>query len=283
MEEATRGGLILLGFFVFIAIIYGIELMFSMIGYGLLLGLIIGSIVLVAKAIAYIIKLIKYNKIVEAVIIIAIFIIMVLVKIPYIDKFKPFGFEFTYLSIKILELGIIGLAVWIREANNYNIRTEEDISKVCIIIATIAMVICSVFLISKSSFNKTFFVSQNSKMETFWENKRIKKECKDLTAREEMAKIIEKIKEDYPNVEEAKSKFTKDGINEIIEKLGYKKYNGIYCYAFEDDDSDVFLIGLCYGSINGDTSYHENQFKTENIYVSKDTFEILDREYQSNK
>ncbi len=259
--------LFILGLGLFLWGIFSIEFCFAMLGYILQLILLAGSIYLVANAIAYIINLLKNKHFIEPIIIIAILVICCIVKAPFIDKFKPFGFEYTFIAKKILGLGIIGLAIYIREKYNDGIKPVEKIEETFFIIATLVILCCSGFLIYKNDFNETIFISQNSKMETFWENRRIKKEAKKLNLRSELELILKEYQKDNT------LEFSREGINKIIAKYGYRGYNGIACYAIEDNGTN-WIVGMHYGEVLTNIINDKNLGNTGNYYVDKNTFEI---------
>ena len=267
MAMGAGGVGLILGLALYLLVIYGIDLLFSMIGYGIMLILIGGSIWLIANAITYIFKLLKNKNFVEAIILIIILVALAIIKFPYIDKFAPFGFEYTLIAKKILGLGIISLAILIRENYNNEIKQNEKIEKTIFTVVAVAVIACSGFLIFNSSFNKTLFVSQNPTMETFWENKRTKKEAKKYNLRTELELVLEEYKKDNS------LEFSREQINKIISGFGYKTYNGIACYALEDRGEN-WLVGMYYTEIMDFFSSNKNLGNTGNYYVDKNTFEI---------
>lgn len=264
------GGIVVgvLGFALFLFIIFGLDLLFAMIGYGIQLALIALSIWFIVNSIIYIVRLIKEKHIIEPIIIIALLATFSIINFPYMNKFAPFDFEFTFIAKKILGLGILGLCIWIRESNNDNLKSIEDLKKIFIWITIIVMCVGSGILIANNSFNKTLFVSQNAKMEIFWNDRRIKKEAKKQNLRTELELVLNEYKKDKS------LEFSKEGINKVITKFGYKPYNGISCYAIEDTNETTWLVGMYYGDASLKISINNNLSDTGNYYVDKNTFEI---------
>lgn len=92
-------------------IVFGLDLVFAMIGYGLLIALIGGSILCFSYSISYIIDLFKNKHYIKALILIGLLAVVIILNKPYEGKLSIFANEYTFLSKKILGVGIISLGI----------------------------------------------------------------------------------------------------------------------------------------------------------------------------
>lgn len=273
------GGAVLFGVIfagLFALIVFGLDLVFAMIGYGLLIALIGGSILCFSYSISYIIDLFKNKHYIKALILIGLLAVVIILNKPYEGKLSIFANEYTFLSKKILGVGIISLGIGFIENYTQDIKRTQKLIEVLCTITLIAIIGCSVFLIYKGKFNSTIFVSENPRVENFWEDQKTKREAKKLNLRSELELILDEYKNGRNVFTNGNPiEFSVEGINNIITRFGYREYNGIRCYALEDK-GDKWLVGMNYGEVLGLFANNKNLGDTGNYFVDKNTYEITD-------
>lgn len=271
------GGAVLFGVIfagLFALIVFGLDLVFAMIGYGLLIALIGGSILCFSYSISYIIDLFKNKHYIKALILIGLLAVVIILNKPYEGKLSIFANEYTFLSKKILGVGIISLGIVLLENYTQDIKRTQKLIEVLCTITLIAIIGCSGFLIYKGKFNSTIFVSENPRVENFWEDQKTKKEAKKLNLRSELELILDEYKNGRNVFTNGNPiEFSVEGINNIITRFGYREYNGIRCYALEDK-GDKWLVGMNYGEVLGLFANNKNLGDTGNYFVDKNTYEI---------
>ncbi len=124
-----------------------------------------------------------------------------------------------------------------------------------------------VYFFSGKTIPNIVYSDMPTRIETHFRNKDVKREANKMDAKIELQKILGDIKKDDGEISPKE-------INRRIEEYGYRKYNGIYCYAIEDEEENWY-IGMSYGE-----SYKilesANYARTFNYYVNKKTLKIVD-------
>ncbi len=217
--------------------------------------LVVYSIIMIAITLKELFKEISSIKIIGIAIGIAILLF-------YFHNISIFGYTYNFIFSRILILGIYALIIRIIV---YFLDQDDrgfafQIKKGLIVAIIIGM---SIWIFTTGKVNNIVFEKMPYNVTQHFEKKNIKKEAKKLTPEKELNKILDELKkENYTD------ELSREKINFVINKLGYRDYNGIYCYAVEHKDGK-YIVGMVYGDVEIKIKKPKHFTETNNFYVNE--------------
>ena len=207
-------------------------------------------------AIGTLFKYIREGEFFKCFLMIAVVIIGIIIDL---NSVKLFGYSLSFVFSKIVFIGLTLMLITII------IDSDKELHFMVAIITGVCISLV-VYMFLGQKIPNMIYDEMPQKVESHFEQKTIKRIANKLDAKSELEIILKELNGNT---------ISQEAINDKIAEKGYKKYNGIYCYAIEDK-GDYWYIGMTYGK-DRILDVNKKFTKPLNYYVQKDTLKIVEK------